>query len=154
MEIRGLPIPPLLEKFLNNGVWNNKRSITIPRAMLDPLGIKYDVQVRLYDLETFKAENTEESLNPNYTDDGYKLIEFMAARASSKREGKPITDPKKLDMDKALVIASEWSDDIICLDYRFDVNNPPVMVMDWAKKEWAVLAPNFDVFAKGIGLLG
>jgi hypothetical protein len=153
MELRGFPIPPLLEKFLNEGIWTHKRSIIIPTEMLSHTGMDWIVKVRLYELDELLFDNSDNAWYYDWSDENFKLLERMSALVSSKRSGEVITDRKKLDVDKAIVIASELSDDIICLDYRFDVNNPPVVIMDWARTEWAVLAPNFDAFAKGIGLL-
>jgi hypothetical protein len=150
IKIRGFTLPSLLEKFLNEGVWTNKRSITIPQAMLSAIGMEDEVTVRLYDLESLRSDNT---LQDNMSDSLFKRFEFMSAWASSKRAGKPISDVSKLDIDYGVCIASEINDDVIYLDYRIDETNSRVLVMDYRYRKWRILAPDFDTFAKGVGLI-
>jgi hypothetical protein len=150
IEIRGFVLPPLLEKFLNEGIWTSKRSITVPQTMLSSIGIDLEVTVRLYGLEGLKWDNT---YFDNMNDEDFEFLRPMNAWVSSKRTGKPITDTSKLDIDYAVCIASEISDDVIYLDYRVDETNPRVLVMDWKNRVWRILVPDFDTFAKAVGLV-
>lgn len=152
IKIRGFVLPALLEKFLNEGVWTNTRSITVPQNMLSPLGIEIECTVRLYDLEGLRRENNN-SYFDDMSDKSFEIFKFISAFESSKRTGEAITDVRKLDIDYAVCIASELSDDAIYLDYRIDENNPRVLVMDWHKREWRILSPDFETFAKGIGFI-
>ena len=149
IEIRGFGLPALLEKFLNQGVWTNERAITVPQTMLSAIGIDYEVTVRLYNLESLKSDN-DNTYFDNMSDKEFELLQVLNAWASSKRTGKPITDTSTLDIDYAVCIASEISDEAIYLDYRIDETNPRILIMDWNNRVWRILAPDFDTFAKGI----
>ncbi len=149
VKIRGFVLPSLLEKFLNEGVWANNKTIVVPQNMLSAIGIELEVIVRLYNLEGLILDN---NYFDNISDTDFPFLKMMNAWESSKRTGKPITDVSKLDIDYAVCIASEIWDDVIHLDYRIDETNPRVLVMDWHNRVWRILAPDFDTFAKGIGL--
>lgn len=152
ITIRGFTLPPLLEKFLHDGVWTNNRSITVPPEMLTAIRTRTieDVTVRLYDLEGLQSDNTYFDM---MDDDSFEFLKIFNAWESSKRSGKPITDSTKLDIDFAVCIASELTDEVIHLDYRVDASKPRVMIMDWDNREWRILAPDFETFAKGIGFI-
>lgn len=151
LKIRGFPLPPLLEKFLNEGIWTSKRTIDIPQPMLSAVGIQLEVVVRLYDLEDLRLDNENTYLS-DLSDESFEFFEWCCAYASSKRSDKAITDTNKLDIDYGICIASDIGDDAIFLDYRIDEANPRVLIMDWNNRIWRILALDFDTFAKGVGL--
>ncbi len=149
--IRGFILPDLLEQFLNDGIWTHNRSITIPPEMLSSVRTYVDdVRVRLYDLEGLKHDN---GYFDRLSDEDFEFLKILNAWESSKRSGMPIADITKLDIDYAVCIASELDDEVVHLDYRSDRDNPRVVMMDWDKREWRIVSPDFQIFAKGVGLL-
>ena len=154
IEIRGFNLPSLLEKLINDGIWipNYESGTEIPQELLFSVGIKEHLIVVLCDLDDLKSQNTESAWDGGMDDEEFAKCEADLGWASSKRTGKLITDTTKLDVSKAVLIAYNEEDDIVCLDYRLDAENPQVVVRDWANKKWCVIAPDFDTFAKKLGL--
>ncbi|MCJ7622455.1 MAG: hypothetical protein MUO76_03050, partial [Anaerolineaceae bacterium] len=74
--------------------------------------------------------------------------------ASSKLIGEDITDLSFLDVDNALIIVVNYSDDAIALDYRESKSSPKVLANYDAEKclRWRLVANNFQAFVDAIGI--
>jgi hypothetical protein len=73
--------------------------------------------------------------------------------ASSKELGHKIEDERLLDIDNAIFIADNYDEEVICLDYR---ENPPCVLAGlWGKRyaKWYKMAPDFETFARELGLV-
>jgi hypothetical protein len=84
-----------------------------------------------------------------------KEIASIYGLASSKYLGVDINDPAILDVDKAVIIAVNWNEEAISLDYRTAVDDPRVMISIWEddqKIRWKMIAPNFTAFVESLGL--
>jgi hypothetical protein len=129
IEIRGFKLPPLLEKLINDGKWvtNYDISIRIPQDILQAAGINDPVVVLLCGLNELRHHNTKAAWDD------------MAS--------------ENYDVAKVVLIAYNQEDDIVCLDYRFNSNNPQVVIWDWVDEKWRVIAPDFDTFAQKSGLV-
>ncbi|MEM9953092.1 MAG: hypothetical protein AAF846_15925 [Chloroflexota bacterium] len=160
IKIRGFELPPLLEKFINDRVWGakyadgrvNHHIIKIPDEMLKKSGIPAIDPLSTSNIDTLKFENTNEAWFPRKIFSSYaSWRSAFPYYDSSKYRGEPITDSGILDIDKAIIIAGNISDDILCLDYR---SNPPsIVAIDWLDQKFRTLAPDFETFAKGVGLI-
>jgi hypothetical protein len=74
---------------------------------------------------------------------------------SSLRMGKEITDTRFLDIDKAIIIALNWDEEAICLDYRSSMDKPRVVascIDNDRIGQWKVIASDIETFTKAIGL--
>ena len=78
-------------------------------------------------------------------------IDELYCMGSSKHRNKPITDLHILDVDNALLIAGNYDEEIIALDYRLDPLNPRVLG-SFHPCDWILLADTFAEFAEKIGL--
>lgn len=151
IKIRGFTLPPLLEKLMNEGMWVDGTRLTIPKPLLDRVQIPWEVTVSLIGIDQITRDNTDEVWFANATADSFAFMEFVMAYQSSKRCGKSITDTTKLDVDRAICIAWDIGDDLICLDCRF--KQPKVVILNYDVREWRTLAPDFETFAKEVGLI-
>lgn len=78
--------------------------------------------------------------------------------ASSARLGRAISNSRLLDVDLAVMIAVDWDEEAICLDYRGDIEVPSVTLSYWpddqSNAHHRKIADNFNEFAVEIGLVG
>lgn len=81
-------------------------------------------------------------------------IAYRFGHASSQKLGHAIIDQTMLDVDLAVIIAMNWDEESICLDYRSDINNPTVVFSQWTATRtiWQTVAPNIEEFANALGL--
>jgi hypothetical protein len=64
------------------------------------------------------------------------------------------SDVGLLDIDKAVVIAINTDEDVICLDYHLNHEEPCVVTSIWGKGRvirWHIISPNFREFAQKLG---
>jgi hypothetical protein len=64
--------------------------------------------------------------------------------------------PDFLDAHQSVVLAVNWDEEVICLDYRSNSNEPTVVVSAWpgsqSPPKWKLIAATFDEFARQLGL--
>ena len=79
---------------------------------------------------------------------------YRFGHASSQKSGHAITDQTILDVDLAVIIAMNWDEEAICLDYRTDLNNPTIVFSHWTETRtvWQTVAVNIEEFANALGL--
>lgn len=76
---------------------------------------------------------------------------------SSTRLGHAISNSRLLDIDLAVMIAVNWDEEAIYLDYRDDIDAPTVVLAHWPDERSNAchrrIAENFDEFVEGIRLV-
>jgi hypothetical protein len=77
--------------------------------------------------------------------------------ASSRELGHSITELETLDVDLAIMIAVNWDEEAISLDYRNNMQCPTVMLSWWPEStpraaSHKVIAVDLEEFARLIGL--
>ncbi|MEO1286723.1 MAG: hypothetical protein AAFV93_03070 [Chloroflexota bacterium] len=157
ITIRGLQLPALLTELIEKGIWIDEKFLPEQplKAMLAKAGLEQPL-ISIHGLETMKKEN----LNYIYEDvkvfDNEFLTELEKVYAvrSSKYHNHPIIDSKLLDVDKAILIASNGhGEDMLHLDYRSNLSEPRVMALIGEVSEWIVIAPNFTTFVTDLKLV-
>lgn len=148
MEVNGHKLPPLLVKLIEDGKWTTEKGIKgkILTEMLDtpaklPKGFAMCVPEGMSQL----------------VGDEFDWMAKADGLASSTRADQIIDDFSLLDIDKAVLIAMEWMDEYyICLDYR-DISTKPRVVISVQDAKgtitWHIIAPDFEAFARKIGLI-
>jgi hypothetical protein len=149
-EINGLLLPPYLLELAEQERWQRPADMT---ALLK-LTKSRDADFRFYGIESLTRDNQWDGFFKEPDTD--PPITHIFGLASSSRAGHDITDVKWLDTDKAIMIALNWDEDAICLDYRLDPQNPRVVASYYdevdAGYRWKIIAPDFQSFAELIGL--
>ncbi len=59
-----------------------------------------------------------------------------------------------LDGNKCLMIACNWDEEAICLDYRFNLDNPRVMASDYSQNRgrWVEIASSVNELIEKLGI--
>jgi hypothetical protein len=62
-----------------------------------------------------------------------------------------------VDIANSIVIADNWDEEVVCLDYRENPNDPSVVLSIYpttneGSVQWKMLAKNFREFADGLNL--
>lgn len=77
---------------------------------------------------------------------------------SSRQRGRPVEDRRVLDTDLAVLIAVNWDEEAIFLDYRSGMSDPSVVLAwypdDRSPASHREIAPVFSDFTRRIGLTG
>lgn len=81
-------------------------------------------------------------------------IAYRFGHASSQKSGQPVTDLTILDIDLAVMIAMNWDEEAICLDYRSDMKDPSVVFSQWVNDHtvWRTVTANIEDFAQLLDL--
>jgi len=147
MKIHGYRLPNTLYNLIKNKTLLELPLLSV--AVLYPLvprGVKisggaYD-GLRLYNIDSIKRESQPSHL--------YKDLGELYAMSSSICSGEQISDLHILDVDMALLIAGNYDEEIIALDYRVDSSTPRILGFFGY---WVLLANSFAEFAEKTGLL-
>ena len=66
------------------------------------------------------------------------------------------TDSRLLQVERTVLIAVNWDDEAICLDYRESLDEPKVVCGTWPPDpepcQWKVIAETFDAFVEKLAL--
>lgn len=148
MNVSELPLPALLVEMIGARRWKAPRGLS-----------------RLGDLTGFKKVTRLDFMKPDQmqreTDALIALYEQGFAETygllHSKAGETPPDDPTRVDVRLVVVIANNWDEEGICLDYRPGLNKPRVMAGMWpddeeAPMQWRVIAKDFPAFAEMVGL--
>jgi hypothetical protein len=147
MEINGLPVPKLLQQLIEQGRWKRPADTTILEELT---GSRQAKEFDFLDVDGMRRETSSEDLIGNSD------MARIYGLASSERSEAPIADPAVLDVDKSILIAVNWNEEAIGLDYRTSNANPRVVVSYWPSNtrpaKWKVIAPDFTSFVLQLGL--
>lgn len=145
ITINGLPLPSGLVRLIEAGQWTRPADTTALRELTGTSKSDFDFAgPEWMERETAGVRQ----LASSEFADGYGL-------ASSRRLGRAIGDPSILDVDLAVLIAVNWDEEAIFLDYRPSLTRPAVAVSTWEKDGPNVhrrIAKDFDEFVGKIGL--
>ena len=146
MKINGLLLPQHLITLVSQGLWKRPSNTD---ALQKLTGCKSCHEFDFLSFESMKRES-----NPTHLIEDDKLANIYWLR-SSLRMGKEITDTRFLDIDKAIIIALNWDEEAICLDYRSSMDKPRVVascIDNDRIGQWKVIASDIETFTKAIGL--
>jgi len=144
MKINGLLLPEYLVELVSQGKWQKP----IDHTKLSLItGSKKAADFSLLSPESMES-NTRQCYH--LIDKGFGEIYRIA---SSSRSRQPINDdPGILDVDFGVLLAINWDEEVISLDYRRSVDMPCVIAMVEPFEKWNIIAPDFKSFADQIGL--
>jgi hypothetical protein len=161
ITIYGHKLPPLLCQLIEDGKWKHPDDTDLMRELVGGI---YDTSIAglLSFLSTPSMERETMALKRLYNIDGEYtnsegqiLMRKIYGLSSSKLSGKPIPD-HMLDIDNQVCIAVSYEEEGFNLDYRLDSENPRV-VANFPREDrfirWRVIAPDFETFARKLGLI-
>lgn len=155
--INGRILPELMVSLIQDGTWNDQWEISVATLQkLVPKSKTVKFPVNLLPIEEMRRESEFNKDFQFWEKDGYDWLENVGqhyAMDSPSRTGHSITDDAVLDIDSSVVIAVDYAENMICLDYRPNSNNPRVIALIETPTEWVVIANNFEEFAENIGLI-
>jgi hypothetical protein len=161
ITIRGHKLPLLLCQLIEEGKWHPLQELPrkefysllneagvrqFPVVMIDVQEMNHDGLVDLYQEGKTWIRSQEE----------LEEQEKIYGMASSKKVGTDIEEIFTLDIDNAVCIALNTDEDLVYLDYRLNPDNPRVLASEWIDEEgnkWRVIAPDFETFARKLGLI-
>jgi hypothetical protein len=162
IEVNGHQLPPLLVKLIEDGKWGNKQKLSsdvlnkiLARAGLPPVALEPEMYTFGNPAGMKNETYSISKLSPNNPEKRLRLLEIYS-EASSKELGHEIEDEGIIDIDKAVFIAANYDEDAICLDYRENPENPCVRAFVSTNElfiDWRVIAPDFETFARELGLV-
>lgn len=145
IRVNGLPLPPLLVEMLETGRWKPPQNSSRLRELLDWKRI---------DNAFLNIEGMERE-----TAAGHRLYEHGYADLygldSSKRKGVSEVEDTFLDVDKSVLIAMNYDEEGIFLDYRRNPDNPSVVASfdyDNGRFRYKTISPDFFSFVELLGL--
>lgn len=146
MIINQLLLPRLLQELIEQDRWKKPIDVTVLEAITHS---RNGTDFTFLDVRGMQRE----SYPIHLVKDG--KLAMIYHLASSKLSGKPIDDEGVLDIDKAVFIAINWSEEAICLDYRSSHDNPRVVasvIKEDELSKWKIISPDFKTFALRLGL--
>ena len=145
VKINNLPLPNKLVQLVKKGQWMRPTDWSKLNSMTNFINID--------DLNFLGYEGMEQESQPSNLVKDEKLAQIYGL-GSSLLTGQEITNPRIIDIDKSVVIAVNYDEDVICLDYREDLTNPKVSANQWNEDqkiwEWKTIAPDFATFWEAI----
>jgi hypothetical protein len=146
IEVDGLPLPRYLVKLIKQGRWKTPSDNTLLKRLTGATGKT--------DLDLLSVDNMGRVNKLSDLFDDPKIGQIYGL-ASSNRTGQEISDLRILDVDKAILIGGNWDEEMICLDYRPNLENPCVVFSAMENRSgfrWKIVADDVKSFADNIGL--
>jgi len=148
MQIADLPLPDLLVELIETRRWKTPREVA---RLAELAGFKKPRRLDFMKPEQMRRET--DALVALY-EQGY--AETYNLLRSTPGQSAP-DDPGRVDVRLLVVIANNWDEEGICLDYRPGLAHPRVVAGMWPDEEdspmrWRVIAADFPAFAELIGL--
>ncbi len=160
--VRGFKLPPTLCDLIEAGMWGRPNSdpVVLPAAFLGAASLSLSIPERdvpsplatLGGADLMRANASFGAMLHTVDIQDARLAEYIGVVSSSEDE-EAHESAAVLDLDYAVLIAV--SDDFIgaFLDYRPGLGGPRVLMYDDDRRRWRTVAPNFDEFARAVGLV-
>jgi hypothetical protein len=148
MQVNGLQLPDYLVELLSAGRW--KRPADVSR-LAEMTGVERPQDFTFFGLEGMASETRAlvKLYEEGRVGDYYGLT--SSARPDHFRQ-----HPHFLDVTRAVVLAGNWDEETICLDYRASLEEPVIVLSVYQHQgtdvTWEIIAPNFISFATHLGL--
>jgi len=146
--INGLKLPSLLVEMVEEGRWKRPENIE-KLSQLTGATRPMDFNFESFDGMKLETEGARNLASDEETSAIYNLYSSKEHPSYKKNEG-------TLDVDLAVLIAVNWDEEAIFLDYRVDRNEPSVMLAYWLTEDGPqshrLLAEDFASFAAKVGL--
>lgn len=148
MNVNNLSLPSYLVELINAGRWKKPENIT---HLVEITGVQ-----RPEDFSFLLSDGMERETNS-----GYSIVkngeEFIYGIYSSSESNSLAQSSGFLDVAKLVIIAVNWDEEVICLDYRENSNEPSVVLSIYPPTsegtvQWKVLAKSFREFAEKLNL--
>jgi hypothetical protein len=158
IEVNGHQLPPLLVKLIAEGKWDEQElSELAVNRMLRKAGLTA-IEQTLTTISAAEMVEVSELIDAYMTSPQERKILFEAhSVASSKERGQKIEDDGIIDIDAVVFVVRSNSEYTICLDYREDSKNPCLRAYipdtDEFIIDWRMIAPDFETFARELGLV-
>ncbi len=144
MNVSDLPLPPLLVELIETRRWKSPRDVA---RLADVAGFKNPRK-----LEFMKPDGMQRETNALIAlyEQGY--AETYGLTRSAEDETSP-DDPSRVDVRLVVVVANNWEEEGLCLDYRPGLEQPRVLAGAWTEDEgapmrWRVIARDFSTFVE------
>lgn len=141
MEVNNLLLPNELVELISQGKWELPDN---PNELERLTGVNNFIFLAPFNM-SLETKNSHDLIN--------RGLGYAFNLRSSKKEGNPILDLEALDVDLSVMIAIDLNENILCLDYRSNPENPRVVGLITEKLRWIEVAPDFKSFAVAIGLM-
>ena len=144
--VNGLQLPALLVELVEDGRWERPIDISVLAEITEAKRPEYFI------FDDFDGMIEETDGNIYLWNEGYGDTYSL----TSSSDPDTATDSARLNVDLAVLIAGNWNEEVICLDYRESQDQPKVVCGTWPDPQkpcrWKVIAPSFDAFADRLGL--
>lgn len=146
MTVNGLRLPARLIELLEEGRWTRPSDVSVLAQMT---GAERPEDFTFYSLDGMIRETAG---NVDLWKEGYGQIYGLTSSSTPNQ----LSNPEFLDVDRAVLIAGNWNEEIIALDYRENLDEPKVVCGTWpggrAPGQWKVIATTFNEFGERLGL--
>jgi hypothetical protein len=148
MEVNHLLLPSYLVELINAGRWEKPENISLLSEMT---GVE-----RPEDFSFLLSDRMERETNSGYSivnsGQGYIYGIYSGSDLNSTPQSNGF-----LDVTKSVIIAVNWDEEVICLDYCENPNEPSVVLSIYPPTsegavQWKVLAKSFREFAEKLNL--
>lgn len=144
MLVSNLPLPPLLVELIETHRWKSPRDVG---RLADVAGFKNPHRLDFMKPDGMQRET--DALIALYEQgfaDTYGLV------LSGEDKAAP-DDPSRVDVHLIVVLANNWDEEGLCLDYRPGLHQPRVLAGAWpededASMQWRVIARDFSAFVE------
>ena len=139
MIVNGLKLPAYLINLVESGHWPPQGS-----GLADVTPIKHPEDLEFYTVDKMELATVGMML---VVQTSYADLYGIAQPESP--------DPRRIPVDRAVFMAGEWSEEVICLDYCENLDEPKVVLghvpVDETESRWQVIAETFEEFAALLG---
>jgi hypothetical protein len=146
MDVNGLPLPALLVELIENRRWKSPRGVD---RLADIAGFRHPRK-----LDFMKPDGMQRETDALLALYAQGFADFYGLTKSDSG-GVSRDDPSRLDARLAVVLANNWDEEGLCLDYRPGLNQPRVLAgtypNDTSPMQWRVIAKDFSTFAELMG---
>ena len=144
MFVSDLPLPPLLVELLETRRWKSPRDVG---RLAEVAGFKNP-----HRLDFMKPDGMQRETNALIALYEQGFGETYGLLRSADGEIAP-DDPSWVDVRLVIVLANNWDEEGLCLDYRPGLHQPRVLAGAWPEDEdmpmlWRVIARDFPAFVE------
>jgi len=148
MHVNNLALPTYLVELIKSGRWKKPENIN---RLSEMTGVQ-----RPEDFSFLSVDGMERETNGGYftVEQGIGNIYGIYSSRDTKES---LHRADFLDVVNSIIIAVNWDEEVICLDYRENPNEPSVVLSIYPTTSegsviWKVLAKNFRGFAEKLSL--